>query len=400
MPTSSKLFHTTLYTLRPYLSAAVSRSHHTNHFFRLASLKHRRYYTIYIASLLNGVRILPLFAVPSRFKGSVKSVVTQSCPDKADPTDEIVNQVISTIETSSNRDICNEIERLCKSESVSAITKLLQHLHNKHIVLSFNALDIILSATSKRSDIELSLQIFKDLLVSYDCLSSKSYCNLARAFANTDDCELLLKFVRDISDGTLHHKVLILNKIIYGFAEARQAEKALMVYGYMKDSKCKPDLFTYNTVLWILGRAGKLDDMLLEFASMKEADVVPDIVTYNTLLNKLQKFGRLDLCLVFMREVDEKGLILDLRTYTALIESFGRSGQTDQALKLFDSMKLRNVRPSIYIYRSLIDSLKKMGKLEAAAFLSREMNDSLPNLIGPKDFKRKNRRNIHFNSHR
>ncbi|KAH9621072.1 hypothetical protein KSS87_004532 [Heliosperma pusillum] len=399
MPTSSKLFHTTktLYTLRPYLTAAIG-SHHTNYFVRLA---HHRYYSIYIASLLSGVQILPLFAVPGSFDGSVKSIVTQSYSDKADAADEIVEQVISTIEsTSSNKEICNEIGRLCKSESVSAITKLLQHLHNKQVVLSFNALDILLSATSKQNDIELSLQVFQDLLVFSDCLSSKSYGNLARAFANTDDCELLLKFVRDISDGTLHHKVLILNRIIYGFAEARQIEKALTIYGYMKDSTCKPDLITYNTIIWILGRAGKLDDMLLEFASMKEADVVPDIVTYNTLLNKLIKFGRIDLCVVYMREVDEKGLILDLRTYTALIESFGRSGQTDQAMKLFDSMKHRNVRPSIYIYRSLINNLKKMGKLKAAASLFSEMNDSLPNLIGPKDFKRKNRRNIRFNSHR
>ena len=101
--------------------------------------------------------------------------------------------------------------------------------------------------------------------------------------------------------------------------------------------------------------------------------------------------GRLDLCLVYMREMNENQLTPDLRTYTALIESFGRSGNVEEALGLFSAMKNEQVRPSIYIYRSLINNLKKMGKLEAASLLVNEMNNSLPNLVGPKDFKRKNR---------
>ncbi|KAK9714193.1 hypothetical protein RND81_06G078600 [Saponaria officinalis] len=347
---------------------------------------------IYVASLLGGFQILGGFAVLSSFKSSVKSIVTQSCPDKAEPTNEFVNQVVCTIEnTSSIREIRNEIGRLCRCESVSAIANLLKLLHIKQIVLKSDALEILLTATSKHNNIELSLQIFKDLLTSSECLSSRSYCNFAKAFTNTDDCELLLNFITEVANGVFHNNVLILNRIIFSFAETRQIKKALHIFEYMKILKCKPDLFTYNTILGILGRAGQLDEMLLEFASMKEANIIPDIVTYNTLLNFMQKFGRFDLCLAFMREMDGKGLVLDLRTYTTLIESFGRSGRMEEALKLFDAMKQGNVRPSVYIYRSLINNLKKMGKLETANSLLNEMNCSLPNLIGPKDFKRKSR---------
>ncbi|KAL9247110.1 hypothetical protein vseg_020575 [Gypsophila vaccaria] len=345
---------------------------------------------IYIASLLGGIRIVPVFAVLSSFESSVKSIVTQSCPDKEEPTYEFVNQVVCTIEnTSSNREIRNQIERLCRYESVSAIANLLKQLHSKRIVLDCDALDIILTATSKQNNVELSLQIFKDLLLSSECLSSRCYCNFATAFTNTDDCELLFKFIKEIADEMLHNNVLILNRIIFSFAEARQIKKALQIFEYMKSLKCKPDLITYNTVLGILGRAGQFDEMLAEFASMKETNIVPDIVTYNTLLNNMQKFGRLDLIIEYTREMNGKGLMLDLRTYTTLIESFGRSGRINEALKLFNAMKQGNIRPSIYIYRSLINNMKKMGKFETATSLLNEMNSSLPNLIGPKDFKRK-----------
>jgi pentatricopeptide repeat protein len=51
-------------------------------------------------------------------------------------------------------------------------------------------------------------------------------------------------------------------------------------------------------------------------------------------------------------------------------------------------MKTKQIRPSIYIYRSLIASLKKMGKVELAMTLLEEMNASMSNLAGHKDFKR------------
>lgn len=100
----------------------------------------------------------------------------------------------------------------------------------------------------------------------------------------------------------------------------------------------------------------------------------------------------MDLCLIYMKEMDESGIEPDLLTYTALIQNFGRTGNIEESLKLFREMKTKQIRPSIYIYRSLINRLKKMGKVELAMTLLEEMNASLPNLAGPRDFKRKGRR--------
>lgn len=332
---------------------------------------------IYIASLSVGTCTRPFNAVLCK-------------PEMTD----LLNQILYAVEKThlSNREICKEIEKLCKSSNnVSEIAHLLQFLRSKQIFLGSDAYNILLSATSESREIELSVAIFKDILVSSKGMSSKSYFNVAKAFASTDDCSLLLDFVKEISQLTSHCGVLVLNRMIYAFAECRQIEKALSIFRHMEVLECKPDVVTYNTVIGLLGRAGMVDDMLGEFASMKRANLVPDTVTYNTLLNSFKKIGRLDLCLVYMREMDENGLIPDLRTYAALIESFGQSGNVEEALRLFCAMKRSQVRPSIYIYRSLINNLKKMGKLNDAASLIDEMNHSLPILIGPKDFKRRNR---------
>ncbi|XP_057540964.1 pentatricopeptide repeat-containing protein At1g11900 [Amaranthus tricolor] len=334
-----------------------------------------------------GTRVWPLFAILGSFR-----VVTKSYNCYPETTNDLLNHILYSVENNalSNKEIRVEIERLCKSASVSTIANLRNLLHSRHIFLDYEAYNILLAAASERNDLELSLDIFKDILVSSKGMSSKSYFHLAKAFVNSDDHSKLLNFVREIYQLS-HCGVLVLNRMIFAFGECRQIEKALMIFDHMKVIECEPDLVTYNTVLGLLGRAGRVDDMLQEFDSMKNAKISPDIVTYNTLLNNLQKMGRLDLCLVYMREMNENQLTPDLRTYTALIESFGRSGNVEEALGLFSAMKNEQVRPSIYIYRSLINNLKKMGKLEAASLLVNEMNNSLPNLVGPKDFKRKNR---------
>ncbi|KAF2291814.1 hypothetical protein GH714_035712 [Hevea brasiliensis] len=301
-----------------------------------------------------------------------------------------LNQILAAIEDAprSTEEICTAyLDKLCKAGDISIAARLLQFLRNKNILLGPNAYNIVLEAAGKKPEIEILSQVFKDHVMSRDSLPLTSYLTLAKGFMDTNDHVLLLRLVRDVSELTFPRSTMVMNRIIFAFAECRQFDKALLIYDQIKDLRCKPDLITYNTVLDILGRAGQVDEMLLQFGSMKEAGISPDFISYNTLLNQLQKAGRLDLCLVYMKEMGESGIEPDLLTYTALIQSFGRSGNIEESLKLFREMKTKQIRPSIYIYRSLINSLKKMGKVELAMALLEEMKASLPNLAGPRDFK-------------
>lgn len=326
--------------------------------------------------------------------GIYQSVATQASPSEEELTDEFLNRLLSAIENdpTSTRETCTAyIEKLCRARKLSVAARLLQSLRDKHIFLTTNAYNLLLVTAGEENDIGLVCQIFKDLLASWEPICSTSYLNIAKAFINTNDAGLLLRFIKEVSELTFPRSVVIINRIVFAFAECGQTDKALLIFDHMKSLKCKPDLVTYNTVLETLGRVGRADEMLHEFASMKEANIAPDIISYNTLINSLRKLGRLGTCLVFLKEMEERGFEPDLLTYNALIESFGRSGNVEASLRLFNEMKSRSIRPSIYIYRSLISNLKKMGKLELATTLLEEMTASLSNLVGPKDFRRKNR---------
>ncbi|KAK8714151.1 hypothetical protein V6N13_149347 [Hibiscus sabdariffa] len=331
------------------------------------------------------------YPIVSKIAGNYNSLATQAAPDDEGMADEFLNQILGTYQNmpDSSRERCNVyVHKLCKAGNLSMAFRLLQSLRDKSIFVS-DAYNTLLAAAAERNQIDLSFQIFKDLLVFHRQLSSTCYLNLARSCANTNDCAALIRYVKQVSELAFPNSTIVVNRIIFAFGECRQIEKALLVFNQMKGFGCNPDVITYNTILDILGRAGRVDEMLHEFTSMKEAGFVPDFITYNTLLNHFRKAGRLDMCLVFFKEMGDSGVEPDLLTYREMIEAFGRSGNTEVALRLFSEMKQRKIHPSIYIYRSLIDILKKAGKADLAMSFLEEMNLSISDLSGSKDFKRK-----------
>ncbi|KAL4190088.1 hypothetical protein AMTRI_Chr08g168680 [Amborella trichopoda] len=304
-----------------------------------------------------------------------------------------LKQLLARIEgdpTAGKRECIDSIEKLCKSGNLSDAFYLFRELRDRQLCLNLDTYNLFLTSAGESNQCELSSQIFKDLLIR-GSPNSTSYFSLAKSFLNVTDTDLLLKLSRELSEITFPRSALVMNRIIYAFAETGQNKKALLIFEDMKNAKCKPDQITYNTVIAILGKMGKIDGMLQEFSSMKESGHLPDIITYNTLINSFRQMGRLDLCINLMREMVRNGIEPDLRSYTAMIDCLGRVGQVDEALELFSEMTNKRQKPSVYIYRSLISNLKKAGKWELAKRLSEEHRSCSANLIGPSDFKRKKR---------
>ncbi|XP_062106255.1 pentatricopeptide repeat-containing protein At1g11900 isoform X2 [Humulus lupulus] len=330
----------------------------------------------------------PVFVVASRLIGSCQSFSTKASHNEEEEL--VLNEIFAAIETAprSASELCTAyIDKLCKSGNISAAARFLKSLHDKHTFISSRSYNVLLAAACEKNDTALISQVFSDAIGSSKTFPPTSYLYIAEAFAKTNECTDLLRFIKDILELTLP-SMNVLNSIILAFAECRKSDQALLIYDQIKSSKYKPDLITYNIVLHILGCAGHIDKMLHEFSSMKEAGIVPDVISYNTLLNSLKKAGRVDMCAVFFKEMVDNRIQPDLLTYTALIDCIGRAGNVEESLRLFSEMKGRQIRPSIYIYRSLVHNLNRMGKLELAKSVLEEMKSCSPSdLASPGDFK-------------
>lgn len=328
----------------------------------------------------------------------MQSLINTGEGDEQELLKKMVNRSESGSKIISKIDSMNLVDKYTRDGNLSAAYDLLQSLQDKNICLPTLVFKNLLAAAGEQNDTKLSFRIFREFLVrdGKSPLSSDCYINLARAFINTDDCTHLSSLLKEISESCHPCRLIVINRIVFAFAESRQIDKVLMILKQMKEWECKPDVITYNSVLDILGRAGLVNEMLGVLSMMKEdCDVSANIITYNTVLNGMRKACRFDVCLVTYNEMVQFGIEPDLLSYTAVIDSLGRSGNIKESLRLFDEMKQRQIRPSVYIYRALIDCLKKSGDFQRALQLSDELkNTSSLDLAGPQDFKR------HLRSHR
>ncbi|KAI4311187.1 hypothetical protein MLD38_036100 [Melastoma candidum] len=366
----------------------------------------------YVVSVEGSIRFRPAESINKRMKtgtieiaaervqilNSVRSklpLLVTSGDDVSDTMKEEIRLMSNIVKDQSalSKNLCAAyLCKLCDEGTLASRTRLLQFIHDNDMVLGQKVYENLLKTAAKRGDLALTCGIFKHLLrVARDSLSSAILLEVAKAFAKESDRFQLLGFVKEVSESAFPKSTPIINRIIYAFADCGQVDKAILIFDYIGNLKCKPDLVTYNIVLDALGRAGRIDELLHTFALMKEASVVPDVISYNTLINGLRKMGRLDTCLMILREMEERCVAPDLLTYTALIECFGRTGNIDVSLRLLREMKQKQIRPSVYIYRSLISNLKRMGKVELAMEMFNELKSSDVELSRPEDFKRNNR---------
>nr|CAB3461157.1 unnamed protein product [Digitaria exilis] len=282
------------------------------------------------------------------------------------------------------------IEKLCRSGNLVDAIRVLRHLHDEQTHVNLDTFNMLLQQAAEANSFGLFAKVFRYLLLSKLAPDSTSYMNVAKALQKLDGCELILQFVREILEITQDRDPTVTNCIIFATAKYGDIDKSLIIFEELKKDQTRLDVVTFNTILDMLGKAGRVDQMLREVKLMEELGHYPDIVTYNTIINCSRRLGRLDLCKRFGGEMLERGIKPDLRTYTSLVDSFGRAGHITEAMEMLDKMKMSH-KPSVYVYRALISDVKKAGQFELAQKLSEEMNSSASDLLGPEDFKQKNK---------
>ncbi|KAJ0044040.1 hypothetical protein Pint_17865 [Pistacia integerrima] len=145
--------------------------------------------------------------------------------------------------------------------------------------------------------------------------------------------------------------------LISGYAEVGNCEKALEIFGKMKE-------FDSN----------RADDAYRLFRKMKESGCSPDFVAYNALLNGFCKLGRFDEAFALLKSFEKDGYVLGLRGYTSLIDGLFRAKRYHEAYEWYRKMLEENVEPDVVLYAVMIRGLSEAGKVKHAMKLMSEMS--------------------------
>ncbi|KFK22255.1 hypothetical protein AALP_AAs66747U001000 [Arabis alpina] len=130
--------------------------------------------------------------------------------------------------------------------------------------------------------------------------------------------------------------VVAWNAMISGYAQHGKAEKALFLFGEMRDSKIRPDWITFVAVLLACNHAGLVDIGMEYFDSM----------------------------------VRDYGVEPRADHYTCMVDLLGRAGKLEEALKLIKSMPFK---PHAAVYGTLLGACRVHKNVELAEFASTKL---------------------------
>jgi pentatricopeptide repeat protein len=171
---------------------------------------------------------------------------------------------------------------------------------------------------------------------------------------------------------------VIYSTILKGFANAKETEKVMALYGEMKTYDIQPNTITYNTILNAFAQAGAMHRVAALLEDMKAAvpPVEPDIVTYSTLVKGYCNSGSLDRALCILKDMQDEGKnVPDEVMYNSLLDGCSKEHRLDDALKLVSEMKKSGIAPSNYTLSIMVKLLGRSRRLKQALVLVEEVSN-------------------------
>jgi pentatricopeptide repeat protein len=124
----------------------------------------------------------------------------------------------------------------------------------------------------------------------------------------------------------------------------------------------RKDTVLCNSLLHARSRAGHVEAAVALFDSMKESNCRPDLYTYNTIMNMHVKVDSgLPKVLSLFKEMCLQGLQPDVVSYDILLAACAPKAHVKEAQRIFDAMKKRRVKPTVVTYTALITVYANAG---------------------------------------
>jgi len=192
----------------------------------------------------------------------------------------------------------------------------------------------------------------------------------------TDDAfQLAQKMGSEESTRDLVNTV-IYTTILKGFANTKNVDKVMALYGEMKAHSVQPNMVTYNTILNAFAQCGAMEraPALLEDMKMATPPLEPDVVTYSTLVKGFCNSGNFDRAMLILKEMQASGKHeADEVLYNSLLEGCAKEHRPDDALKLLADMRKSGVAPSNYTLSILVKLMGRCKRVDQAFTLIDEI---------------------------
>ncbi|KAL6534794.1 hypothetical protein OROGR_013469 [Orobanche gracilis] len=255
-------------------------------------------------------------------------------------------------------------------------------------LVAYNAM---ISGFSANNEAELSIELFRHLLLSGCKISSStivglipvfypfghldftrsihSFClksgflfNLSVSTALTTVYSRLneLELARKLFDESPEKPLASWNAMISGYAQNGQTEKAVSLFHEMQKLDIRPNPVTVTSILSACAQLGTLGLGKWVHDLIKNESFESNIYVSTALVDMYMKCGSIKEAKCLFDTMEEKNVV----TWNAMISGYGLHGRGDEALKLLDEMLLYGIHPTKVTFLSVLYACSHAGLVE------------------------------------
>mmetsp|Transcript_81527 Transcript_81527/g.149165 ORF Transcript_81527/g.149165 Transcript_81527/m.149165 type:complete len:1018 (-) Transcript_81527:339-3392(-) len=159
---------------------------------------------------------------------------------------------------------------------------------------------------------------------------------------------------------------IMYSTLIKGFANSRQASRAMDMWYEMKEAKVPMNTVVYNALIDSQARIGLMDEVGLLLQSMEQNGCRPDSVTYSLIVKGYCFKGNLDKAFGVLKEMQQNQMVQDSVIYNTLLGGCVRLNRMDLADALLEDMEKFSVTPSNFTLGILVKMHGRRKQLHKA----------------------------------
>lgn len=164
------------------------------------------------------------------------------------------------------------------------------------------------------------------------------YCTLIKGFANSRQAFRAMDMWREMRKVKMPMNTVVYNALIDAQARVGLMDEVSILVQHMEPDGCTPDVITYSTIVKGYCYKGNLDKAFEVLGNMQQSHMVKDCVIYNTLLDGCVRHNRADLADVLLEDMDRFKIIPSNFTLGILVKMWGRRKQLDKAFMALEEI--------------------------------------------------------------
>ncbi|XP_057989258.1 pentatricopeptide repeat-containing protein At2g37320 isoform X2 [Hevea brasiliensis] len=148
--------------------------------------------------------------------------------------------------------------------------------------------------------------------------------------------------------------------IIYGFAQEWQVDVCLELFSVMRNSKLKPNDFTFTSLLSACTGSGALEQGRSAHCQIIRMGFDSYLHIANALVSMYCKCGSVPVALYIFENMCDK----DIVSWNSMISGYAQHGLAVQAIQLFEKMKNLGIKPDSITFLGVLSSCRHAGYVE------------------------------------